>query len=308
MPTSTMPAPAHTPAKPFRWRQTPPGVAVGPRSWARANPTYEDLRDNRHAWTGDGLISNLAAEWTVTANTNRAMATVRSWATKSPALQGYTHAVDVLIDIDSGNDAAKDAQLAALISLAQGGDRFASRTVLQAMLPKLRRLARYGTVDRREDRGHITVSAFLTVLGSYPLDRRPTCIAGNLSLETLHALTQNRRTTPVLMEIPVGDHAVVASIRTVHGDRTYPDLAAQPCSGNELNDVLTWAVNTGTVTAAAAELLAAVYAPEPGHPGGHGPVAADLGLTPAAVRQRCSRATRSIRHAVLHAIEAQNAA
>lgn len=85
------------------------------------------------------------------------------------------------------------------------------------------------------------------------------------------------------------------------------ERATQPHVADELGNVLGWAVTTGAVTAADADLLTAVYAPEPGQPGGHGSAAASRGLTAAAVRQRCHRATRAIRLAVLTALAGHEA-
>lgn len=306
MPTSTMYAPNDP--KPFRWRQAPPGSVIGPRV-THALPKAS-VRRNSSQWTCASLFGNLVAEWTVAANTTRSLATVRSWAQASPALEGYTHAVDVLIDIDNGDGATKDAKLAALVDLAQGGDRLAGRTVLQAMLPKLTRLALCVDLsnDRTDDRAQVVVVAFLDVLDHYPLDRRPARVAGNLALDTLHALTKDRRTKPVAGERPVADIEALAAALEHDSVHVAGHRDAAVHSADELSDVLAWAVNTGVVSAADADLLTAVYSPASGHSGGHGPAAADRGLSPAAVRQRCSRATRTIRRAVVHSLEATNAA
>ena len=107
-------------------------------------------------------------------------------------MQGYSHAgqvLDDIDDIDAGAAEDKDAKLGALTRLTHAGDALAARTVLQAMLPKLRHIARYADIsrDRQDDRGQVAVGAFLTTLHRYPIDRRPTGIAGNLALDTLHA-------------------------------------------------------------------------------------------------------------------------
>jgi len=98
-------------------------------------------------------------------------------------------------------------------------------------------------------------------------------------------------------EIVVDDVQSVANAvrRTAAADDPQPNAAT------ELDRVLAWAVTTGAITDAEHKLLTAVFTPEPGQPGGHIAVAAARGVTSAAVRQRCSRATRSIRRAVLDA-------
>jgi hypothetical protein len=266
----------------------------------RAHPTRRTAAgDTTVLWTSDGLLSNLAVEWTAASSTRKARATARSWGAASPELQGYSHAGQVLDDIDAAATEDKDAKLAALIRLTHAGDALAARTVLQAMLPKLGHIARYADIsrDRQDDRGQVAVGAFLTTLHRYPLERRPTGIAGNLALDTLHAVTDDRRRPATVTEIVVDDVQAVANAVGCSPAVEAP----QPNAAAELDKVLAWAVTTGAITTTEHDLLAAVFAPEPGQRGGHIAVAAARGMTPAAVRQRCSRATRSIRRAVLDA-------
>jgi len=266
----------------------------------RAHPTQRTAPTHTtEMWTSDGLLSNLAVEWTAASSTSKARATARSWASASPELQGYSHAGQVLDDIDAGATEDKDAKLGALIRLTHAGDALAARTVLQAMLPKLGHIARYADIsrDRQDDRGQVAVGAFLTTLHRYPIDRRPTGIAGNLALDTLHAVTDDRRRAVTVTEIVVDDVQAVANAIGCSAAAEDP----QPNAATELDRVLTWAVTTGAITDADHDLLTAVFTPEPGQPGGHIAVAAARGMTSAALRQRCSRATRSIRRAVLDA-------
>lgn len=287
------------PLKPFRQHHpssTDPLRPLTARRRGHARTTENTC--GAELWTSDGLLSNLAAEWTATSSATAAGATTRRWGAACPALAGYAHPGQVLDDIDAGTTQDKDTKLGALLHLAHAGDTLAARTVLQAMLPKLRHIARYTDVsrDRQDDRGQITVTAFLAVLHRYPLDRHPTGIAGRLALDTLHVVTSDRRSPTTITEIVVDD---VQNIADARGVDTTPDTT--PNAATELDTVLAWACSTGVITVAELELLTAVYAPDPGQPGGHAAAAAARGMTPAAVRQRCSRATRSIRLAVLQA-------
>lgn len=312
MPTSTMTPTDPTCVTPFRRRQLPPGVVVGPQGVIDNHPGRPNNR--KPGYFANSLFGTMGAEWVIATTTTQSRATVRSWAAASAALAGYTVASEVLDDIDNGDAAAKDAKLAALIALAQDGDRFAARTVLQAMLPKLSRLAHYvdsnmsaDRADRTDDSQQTTVLTFLTVLDRYPVDRRPTTIAGNLALDTLNEITRARRTAPAKLFPVINIDDIMAAIGTRYAHHNI-DRATQPHVGDELGNVLGWAVSTGAVTAADADLLTAVYAPEPGQPGGPGDAATSRGLTPAAVRQRCHRATRAIRLAVLTALAEPEAA
>lgn len=282
--------------QPFRQHRAAASTTARPRTTTgRAQwETRKASAPAGHLWASDGLLSHLAGEWSTAASTTRAGATTRHWGTTETALQGYTHPGQILDAIDTGTTQDKDTQLGALIRLTQGGDPLAARTVLQAMLPKLTHLARYVDVshDRPDDRGHIAVTAFLTTLHRYPIDRRPRGIAGNLALDTLHSITRSRRSTTAATEVPVSDIDTItthAAAITTHG----------PNAATELDTILDWAADTGVISTADRDLLTTVHSPEPGHPGGHQAAAADHGLTPAAVRQRCSRATRLLRHAVL---------
>jgi len=298
--STTLAAAPHT-LMPFRQHVPTAAEPIRPLTTRRrAHPTQRTTPTHpTELWTSDGLLSNLAVEWTASSSTSKARATARSWASAAPELQGYSHAGQILDDIDDGAAEDKDAKLGALIRLTHAGDALAARTVLQAMLPKLGHIARYADIsrDRHDDRGQVAVGAFLTTLHRYPIDRRPTSIAGNLALDTLHAVTHDRRRAVTVTELGVDD---VQSVANAVG-RTASAEDPQPNAATELDRVLAWAVTTGAITDAEHELLTAVFAPAPRQPGGHIAVAAAHGMTSAAVRQRCSRATRSIRRAVLDA-------
>jgi hypothetical protein len=255
---------------------------------ADATPT---LRLN----TTSGLISALAAEWPITIATTHARAQVRAWAGTEDALADHHHAGDILDAIDSGNNDEKDTILLALLRLAQAGDALAARTVLQAMLPKLRRLAGYVDLDHGTlgDRGAVVTEAFLTVLHTYPVARRTRAVAGNLALDTLHTITDYRRNDPVVTQ-PTTPHRMedLLDNERVLDKRTAATLNTE----QELWNVLTWALEKSIINRTDLDLLVAVFLPP--EPGTQAAVAERMGLSPAAVRQRCSRATRAIRTAI----------
>ena len=82
-----------------------------------------------------------------------------------------------------------DPVLAALLSEASVGDQLAGRVVLQALIGRIVRMA------QRDPRANIDdyLAHLWCVIGSYPLKRRPVRIAANLSMDTLKAVSRDRR-------------------------------------------------------------------------------------------------------------------
>lgn len=83
-----------------------------------------------------------------------------------------------------------------------------------------------------------------------------------------------------------------------HTPRTTQPPSVDPA--NEVHQLLTWALKHQVITADDAALLQRSFrSPFTDMPRrSHGATAAELGLSPAAVRQRCSRAIRRLRTAV----------
>lgn len=241
------------------------------------------------------IISCLAAEWSATITTTRARTQVHQWGVSETVLRGHSNAGDILDAIDTGTPQAKDQILLALLRLAHAGDALAERTVLQAMLPKLCLLTH--SVDTQDgalatDRGAVVVEAFLAVVADYPIHRRPRGVAGNLSLDTLHTITTHLRSAPKIHTTPIDPTELSEDL---HSDTALGD---QPNAQQELQQVLGWASRQQIISHHDADLLAAVFLPDPDTAGGHAAVAQAWGMSSAAVRQRCSRATRRIRDAV----------
>jgi len=228
--------------------------------------------------TASSAARALATEWPLVNTAHRS--DVQAWALTDPALAGFTSGGAILDAIDDASSARQDQLLLALLRLSQTGERFATRTLLQAMMPKLSQLAHYADTDgdiKGSDRSSITVSAFLTVVHTYPVQRRPRSVAGKLeyaaAAEGIGSLNQTPLTT---------------------------DTTADADPGDEVRQLLTWALEHEVITTDEAALLRRSFLTDPTDttPRGHSAAAEDLGLSPAAVRQRCSRAIRRIRTAV----------
>jgi len=233
--------------------------------------------------------ARLILEWVDLNASSRAASAVRNWALREPALAGCERPGDVVDRIDAAPSGGKDAILLALIRLTQGRDQLAGRVVLQAMLPKVGRLTnrtRHTDSDDAwiEDRRHIAVAQMWQVIAAYPTERRPRKVAANLALDTLHRITEGTRGARA--DIPLTPEAVSDLVGAVFDEIVLPgELPETP----DLDAVLRWALERRVLTRDDAALIAFVYLGR-GAPGSRSQEAARrLGLTPAAVRQRCSR-------------------
>lgn len=182
------------------------------------------------------------------------------WATV-PELRGCDTLAEVLDAIRSDPDAV-------LAGLLRAGDAAAHRVVLQTMLGwAVRAAAR----DREHDLDDYLAELWLTI-ACYPLVRRPARIAANLALDTRKRVRARPRSLPV-------DPTRLAQLPDV---RSSPALRAQLLLArarraeltDDLSDLALRLVYTRGLDSAEAAVV--------------------LGLTPAALRQRCHRALRRL--------------
>ncbi len=187
-----------------------------------------------------------------------------------------------------------------------------------------------------EEREHITVSEFWDLLTTYPVQRRTHNVRAQLTLDTLSRLTRQRDRMQQVVENETSNARVTSTGCLnpgfgydfdeadeeenplvgpgLHADwtrRTHRQIPA----GNDsqvvdlvegevrqeadLPDVLEWARRLDVITSQDATLLARVYMDRPdGKPVASDAVAAELGIRPAALRQRCSRARARLTEAV----------
>lgn len=247
------------------------------------------------------LFRQLITEWVSLNTLASSSAAVHKWGRLEPALVGHHTPADVVDAVDAAAPAGKDEILGALIRLFQAGHQLAGRVVLQSMLIKLGRitLRTRGTSSDNawtEDRRHIAVAEFWDVLATYPIQRRPHKIAANLSLDTLHRVTGETRGQQPARPVDPTD------LPEEHSGRLMTVVAVDPervglSVDDDLVQVVTWAVARDVITREDAQLLVQVYLPIPGT-SGTSAAAAHLGVSDAAIRQRCSRARRLLVTAV----------
>lgn len=178
------------------------------------------------------------------------------WEHPDPPFSGCATAGAVLARVLADPDPC----LVALLRLAQTGDALAGRIVVQLMLPALRASARVHGHDEDEH-----VSALWPVLMSYPLQARPRAVRSNITLDVLKQV--------------VGRHAPLRP------------LLPTPRRDMGLADVLLHARREELLPAETSRLLHEVYVDEiPRRE-----VARRHALSEPALRQRCSKAARTLR-------------
>jgi hypothetical protein len=113
---------------------------------------------------------------------------------------GFSLPGQIVDAIDAAGHDRTNELLLALIRLFQNGHQLAGRVVLQALLPKLAKTATHAggmctssSDTWAEDRRHITIAEFWDVMADYPVHRRTSSVASNLSLDTLHRITGARK-------------------------------------------------------------------------------------------------------------------
>jgi len=202
------------------------------------------------------------------------------WAGRHPPL-----AVGGLVEVLERAATGEDAVLRALLVESAGGSELAGRTVLQAMLGRLVRMAgrdRWSSVDEY-------VGALWCVQRGYPLDRRPVRIAANLALDTLKTVQRDRRwcagpAVDVWLPGEAWDAVLEQGVR-----RQVLDHAAEQ-RALAAADLIDAGRRLRLVDEATSRLLHHVYVD--GLSGRE--AAARLGTTPGSLRVRCSRAVRRL--------------
>jgi hypothetical protein len=274
-----------------------------PRTTTRGRPRPSPRRQPRAArqTAVTTLVGRLNQEWAHLRAAEHTARAVRTWSSRCPALAGLTDLAALEERLDAADAATTDTVLLALLGLARN-DELAARVVLQRMLGKavrlagthLARQAELGGADRDEAQA-VAVAALWQVIRTYPVSTRPARVAANLALEALMAVHRGDAGGPTrrgVREVPVGDLRIAGLEHRVTGGQRLPVDA-------EVFDLLAWAVRADVLRAEDARLLVAVYGVRAdGQPADGRHVAAELGVSWPALRQRCSRTVRRLAAAV----------
>lgn len=137
--------------------------------------------------SGFGVLRQLDREWEQIAGGPGGRRALRRWATGERSVAGYA-SVGALVDWvnERGHIEESDAVLLMLLRLAPLDD-LAARTVLQAMMPAVKRMtAKFSTCGAwsPEETAAVVVAAMWERIRGYPVDRRPRKVSSNLALDT----------------------------------------------------------------------------------------------------------------------------
>jgi len=266
-----------------------------------------DLRVSRDGgdlaahWSPGSLPSLLNIEWRQLCQAPGNAVVLAGWGRTHPALAGCGSLPELLSRICGGQRAARDRVLLELLGLSRDGDRLAGRLVLQAMLPKAVRLAmsivrRPDVLGDQEEALARAVAALWQVIATYPLTARPGRVSANLALDTL-ALVQRGHTGSSYFSpsFPVQPYADLTELGEAGRRDTDPDDFTGPADAQLLN-LLAWAVRTGVLEPLEAHWLTRIYLgpARDGEPAQGPAVAAELGISWVALRQRCHRLARRL--------------
>ena len=250
------------------------------------------------------LFRQLITEWVALNAMASARAAVTRWLALEPSLpRGCRRPGDLVDAVDAATPEATDQILSALIRLFQDGHQLAGRVVLQSMLIKLGRMtSRTGATSTdnawAEDRRHMAVAEFWDVLAHFPIARRTRKVAGNLSLDTLNRITRETRGPQTAVPVDTEQWLAADPSRVMVFDGPTPDPLNHGLSvDDDLVQVVTWAASHAVITSDEATLLVEVYVPSAGAMGTKD-AAKRLGVSEAAIRQKCCRARRQLVAAV----------
>ncbi|HLG01204.1 MAG TPA: hypothetical protein VI916_12080 [Acidimicrobiia bacterium] len=228
------------------------------------------------------IIDRLEAEWRTLRDAPVMAAALANWRAVDPRL-GFGSLPELVTAVECRDDEERaDGILAALVGLA-GGDDCAARVVLQLLLPGCKAMMR--GIPRRDadERTAVVAAALFDRIRTYPLDRRPHRIAGNILMDVRHRLLRweaDRRT----------GHASLDRL-----PEWMQPTASPPEQAAEAVALLDWAVRRGHLDRESARLIALTRL------GGRSvaSVAAAHGLNEQSLRRRRQRAEQRLRAAAL---------
>lgn len=244
------------------------------------------------------VIDDLDREWTDLVASGRFADDTELWLARWPALRPYfrTDARPASARLDRTQ---ADEILGALLTEHAAGSYPAGRMVLQCMLGAAVTIARrcQGRYSTYDDAIAETVAALWTAIASFSVERRDR-VAGRLHFAVLEAVA-GRRT------VKVAEHEVPLPFDVLDAHALMVEANSPATTGHQLGvtgevlEVIAWGVDTRTLTSDEAALITRLYvADDTGTTPDGASLAAELGLSHAALRQRAHRAVRRLAEAV----------
>jgi hypothetical protein len=250
------------------------------------------------------VIDDLDREWTDLVNSGQFTAHTELWLERWPALRPYfrTDTRPASAHLDR---AQADEILRALLTEHAAGSYPAGRMVLQCMLGAAVTIARrcQGRFSTYDDAIAETVAALWTAIARFPIDHVDR-VAGRLHFAVLDAVAGRRTIKVAEHEVPLPFDVLDA--RALLAESATPAVLEHALGiTGEVLEVIAWGVDTRALTTDEAALVTRLYViDETGATPDGATVAAELGITHAALRQRAHRAVRRLAQAV----DADNAA
>lgn len=134
-----------------------------------------------------GVLEQLDNEWNDTAHSLRGRRRLRRWSDPDAILRDFDTLDDLVEHVNSrGHIERSDQILLTLLELSTDDD-LAARTVLQAMMPAMKRMtSTFSTCGAwsAEETAAVVVAAMWDRIRTYPVARRRRKVSANLALDT----------------------------------------------------------------------------------------------------------------------------
>lgn len=167
---------------------------------------------------------------------------------------GAATGAQILSKIDSAQGRNRDALLLELLQLAQDGQAFASRVLLQAMLPKAISNARRASGLRTEtyaDSIDIGISAMYTAIATYRVDATRTSVAAVLGFDALRIINDELKSVATTSGYEESELEAM-----INAEAAATDPHEDPSPFHSIVRVLSWALDSNTLTQEEVQILA----------------------------------------------------
>ena len=137
------------------------------------------------------LFQLLDAEWTHLARSRHGRRRLAEWSITSPELAGLGDLGALVVHANERGDVCESDRVLAALARRAAVDDLAARTLLQAVMPGMRCLARryqHVATTTMEDPASLVIAFAYERIRTYPFDRRPDRIAANVLLDTRQRL------------------------------------------------------------------------------------------------------------------------
>lgn len=196
----------------------------------------------------------------------------------------------VLAKIDATRGRERDALFLELLQLAQDGQAFATRVLLQAMLPKAIANARRASGLRAEsytDAVDIAIAAMYTSIATYRVDASRTSVAAVLGLKALSIINGKTSSVDTTSGYEESELESMVNAATATTDDPHDD----PSPFHSIVKVLSWALDSHTLTPDEVRILANY---ELGDKSERAELVEQLGTTREALRKRSLRLRKTL--------------